>query len=78
VVKRSLIFKKYISTWFLIDLISNIPLDWILKSSSNIKYIFIRMYLISIDQDSSGVSGGYLRILRIARVLRLLRALKLK
>jgi voltage-gated potassium channel Kch len=47
----------------LIDFISNIPLDWILKS---------------LNQNSSGVSGGYLRILRIARVLRLLRALKLK
>jgi hypothetical protein len=32
VVNRKLIFKNYLKTWFMVDFISNFPIDWVIKA----------------------------------------------
>jgi len=63
----------YMRTWFWIDFLSNIPLDYIMAWGK----LFL-MYLLLANPGSDENSGSYLRILRVSKTLRLMRAVKLR
>lgn len=64
---KSLIFMNYLKTWFILDLVVNLP-DW------------IAIFLEWAGKSSGGgsVDIGFLRSLRVIRSVRLLRLVKLK
>ncbi|XP_059165067.1 potassium/sodium hyperpolarization-activated cyclic nucleotide-gated channel 4-like isoform X1 [Physella acuta] len=71
------IAKHYLKTWFFLDLISSIPMDYIFLMWDS-EADFTNLFHAGIRQDSSSYwQGRALRILRLAKLLSLLRLLRL-
>lgn len=58
---------RYLRTWFLLDLVSTLPLDWLVVTTAQ----------GSVDDSVALRSTKMLRVLRLARLLKLTRVLKL-
>lgn len=63
------IAKEYIKSWFIIDFISILPIDYIMLSSSNQATILARFARI-------GKLYKLIRMIRLAKVLKLLKSKK--
>jgi hyperpolarization activated cyclic nucleotide-gated potassium channel 3 len=61
VVKPAAIAQRYLRSWFVIDLVATLPLDYVLNATG----------------DSSGNAAELTRLARLPRALRLLRLLRL-
>ncbi|OMJ66710.1 hypothetical protein SteCoe_36361 [Stentor coeruleus] len=65
IMERSKIIKNYLTFWFWLDLISTLPLDWILEIAG------------SVNSQASKLLK-YIRILRVLKLIKLIRLTKLK
>jgi hypothetical protein len=61
IMNRTQIFKNYLKFWFWLDLLSTLPLDWVLETAGS----------------STGQTNKILKYIRIIRVLKLVRLIRL-